>query len=203
MTLGEIGKLSDLGALGEVYTTVLHFFSDASEEVKSASAFALGNLAVGNLNKFMPMILQEIKQQPKKQYLLLHSLKEVISQESQKDGAKNLIPFAEEVWQILFNNCESEEEGTRSAVAECLGKLTMINPQKYLPSLQVSSPFSHFFPQIISTVFIFPAKPWLYLRIHSGHRGHCHQVHICDHLARVQRPLQIPPRVRGAPHQGL
>ena len=137
---------------------MLSFFSDPSEEVKSAAAFALGmssvkifgfhfffinfptltgNLAVGNLSKYMPLVLKEIKQQPKKQYLLLHSLKEVISQESQKDGAKNLIPFAEEVWSILFNNCESEEEGTRSAVAECLGKLTMINPQKYLPALQV------------------------------------------------------------------
>ena len=126
---------SDLGTGTEVYDIVLSFFGDASEEVKSSAAFALGNLAAGKLNQYVPKILQEIKQQPKKQYLLLHSLKEVINQESQKDNAKNLVPFAEEVWSILFNNCESEEEGTRSAVAECLGKLTLINPQKYLPTL--------------------------------------------------------------------
>jgi len=36
-----------------------------------------GNVSVGNLNKFLPFVLQEIESQPKRQYLLLHSLKEV------------------------------------------------------------------------------------------------------------------------------
>jgi len=138
LTLGEIGRRTDLGTTNEVFQTVLSFFSDPSEEVKSASAYALGNISVGDLKKYVPLVLAEIKQQPKRQYLLLHSLKEIISQESQKDEARNLIPFAEEIWTTLFNNSENEEEGTRNAVAECLGKLTLINPQKYLPALQVN-----------------------------------------------------------------
>ena len=36
-----------------------------------------GNVSVGNLNKFLPFVLQEIEKQPRRQYLLLHSLKEV------------------------------------------------------------------------------------------------------------------------------
>ena len=36
-----------------------------------------GNVSVGNLPKFLPFVLQEIENQPKRQYLLLHSLKEV------------------------------------------------------------------------------------------------------------------------------
>ena len=36
-----------------------------------------GNVSVGNLHKFLPFVLQEIQKQPKRQYLLLHSLKEV------------------------------------------------------------------------------------------------------------------------------
>ena len=36
-----------------------------------------GNVAVGNLSKMLPFVLQEIEKQPKRQYLLLHSLKEV------------------------------------------------------------------------------------------------------------------------------
>jgi cullin-associated NEDD8-dissociated protein 1 len=36
-------------------------------------------VAVGNLQKFLPFILSEVKNQPKRQYLLLHSLREIIS----------------------------------------------------------------------------------------------------------------------------
>lgn len=37
----------------------------------------LGNISVGNLTRFLPFVLKEIEEQPKLQYLLLHSLKEV------------------------------------------------------------------------------------------------------------------------------
>ena len=39
---------------------------------------------------------------------------------------------------MLFNHCECSEEGTRNVVAECLGKLTLIDPQTLLPKLKVS-----------------------------------------------------------------
>jgi hypothetical protein len=52
-------------------------FSHQSEEVKTAAAYSFGSLAIGNLSAFLPALLSEMKQQPKKQYLLLHALKEV------------------------------------------------------------------------------------------------------------------------------
>ena len=39
--------------------------------------FFSGNVSVGNLPKFLPFVLSEIEKQPRRQYLLLHSLKEV------------------------------------------------------------------------------------------------------------------------------
>ena len=36
-----------------------------------------GNVSVGNLPNYLPFVLAEIEKQPKRQYLLLHSLKEV------------------------------------------------------------------------------------------------------------------------------
>jgi len=46
--------------------------------MKSAAAFAIGSMSVGNLAKYLPLIINEIKQQPKRQYLLLSALKEVL-----------------------------------------------------------------------------------------------------------------------------
>ena len=37
---------------------------------------------------------------------------------------------------LLMKNCECQEEGTRNVVAECLGKLALINPIELLPKLK-------------------------------------------------------------------
>jgi len=37
---------------------------------------------------------------------------------------------------LLFENTESEEEGTRNVVAECLGKFTLISPKQLVPALK-------------------------------------------------------------------
>ena len=43
------------------------------------------DISVGNLQKYLPFVLNEIKTQPKRQYLLLHSLREVWA-EGREDG---------------------------------------------------------------------------------------------------------------------
>ena len=37
---------------------------------------------------------------------------------------------------VLMSHCECPEEGTRNVVAECLGKLTLIDPPGLLPKLK-------------------------------------------------------------------
>lgn len=38
--------------------------------------------------------------------------------------------------EVLFQHFESPEEGTRNVVAECVGKLTLVDPEILLPNLQ-------------------------------------------------------------------
>ncbi|XP_009078056.1 PREDICTED: cullin-associated NEDD8-dissociated protein 2 isoform X2 [Acanthisitta chloris] len=132
LSLAEMGRSTNLSAQRELKTVILDAFASSSEEVKSAASYALGNVSVGNLEEYVPFMLKEIGSQPKRQYLLLHSLKEVISS-SPADG---LAPYVEDIWALLFKHCECTEEGTRNVVAECLGKLTLVNPAELLPRLR-------------------------------------------------------------------
>ena len=68
---------SDLSHNNQLLTTVIASFNHNNEEVKSAASYALGNMSLGNLKVYLPFVLKEIDQAPKRQYLLLHSLKEV------------------------------------------------------------------------------------------------------------------------------
>lgn len=137
LTLGEIGKHIDLSETPELQGVILDSFSSPNEEVKSAASYALGNVSVGNLPKLLPFVLQEIDRQPKRQYLLLHSLKEIISCQSVNSNAVEILrPNMQSIWELLIKNCECPEEGTRNVVAECLGKLTLINPVELLPKLK-------------------------------------------------------------------
>jgi len=155
LTLGEIGRKADLSSRPDIYKTVLDLFAAQSEEVKSAAAFALGNISIGNVEQYIPMIITEITEQPKKKYLLLHALKEIITRYTHQEGGRGLANQSEKIWILLFENCESEgEEGTRNVVAECLGKLTLTDPYKFLPDLKnrLNSPSSHVRGTVVTAI---------------------------------------------------
>ncbi|KAM7006274.1 cullin-associated NEDD8-dissociated protein 2 isoform 1-T1 [Tautogolabrus adspersus] len=132
LCLGEVGRSGSLGGSKEVQGVILEAISSTQEEVKTAASCALGSMAVGSLNDYLPFLLKEISSQPRRQYLLLHSLKEVIS----ASPASSLSPHVESIWSLLFQHCECQEEGTRNLVAECLGKLTLVNAAQLLPRLK-------------------------------------------------------------------
>ncbi|XP_024030609.1 cullin-associated NEDD8-dissociated protein 1 [Morus notabilis] len=136
LCLGEIGRRKDLSSHPHIENIVIESFQSPFEEIKSAASYALGNIAVGNLSKYLPFILDQIDNQQKKQYLLLHSLKEVIVRQS-VDKAEFQDSSVEKILKLLFNHCESEEEGVRNVVAECLGKIALIEPAKLVPALKV------------------------------------------------------------------
>ncbi|KAK0083224.1 hypothetical protein PV325_009153 [Microctonus aethiopoides] len=139
LVIGEIGKHVDLSSIATLKNVILNSFSSHSEEVKSAASYTLGNIAMGNLPEYLPFILEEIEAQPKRQYLVLHSLKEIITcQSSSPLGVDLLQSFVPSIWLLLYRHCECTEEGTRNVVAECLGKLTLIDPVTLLPRLQES-----------------------------------------------------------------
>merc|ERR1719427_1155021 len=139
LAIGETGRGANLSKLQELKPTILTAFNHTSEEVKSAASYALGNIALGNLKEYLPFILHEIETQPRRQYLLLHSLKEVIGAQSvSPSGVAVLSQYVPSIWGQLYRHTECAEEGTRNVVAECLGRLCLMSPEALLPKLKAS-----------------------------------------------------------------
>ena len=136
LCIGEIGRrINFFNHDDDIHIKVSKSFEDQSEEVKSAAAFALGNLALGNLSKVVPYILEELSEKEERRYLLLQSLREIIVRFSKSDKQ------AKDFYEILncresiFLYCKSSKEGVRNVVAECVGRLASVNIDDMLPKI--------------------------------------------------------------------
>lgn len=133
LTLGEIGRSIDLAHQPEVFNTSLDYFSAETEELRSAAAFAAGNITIGNTHVFLPHLLKLVQSSSGKRLLALHALKEVVT--NALHGQLEIV--AELLWVPLFENSQGDD-ATRNVAAACLGKLTTAAPSRYLPQLQGS-----------------------------------------------------------------
>lgn len=132
LSLAEVGQVAGPGPQRELKAVLLEALGSSSEDVRAAASYALGRVGAGNLPDFLPFLLGQIEAEPRRQYLLLHSLREALGA-AQPDSLK---PYAEDIWTLLFQRCEGAEEGTRGVVAECIGKLVLVNPPFFLPRFQ-------------------------------------------------------------------
>jgi cullin-associated NEDD8-dissociated protein 1 len=139
----------------DVFNSAIELFASDQEDVRTAAAFAagqpfvillsaasshcaslLGNIAIGNLQLFLPYIVHLVKQDDSKRLLALHALKEVVTHTS----TSHLENLAETLWVPLFENSESADESSRGVAAACIGKLITTHPARYLPQVHVCIP---------------------------------------------------------------
>jgi len=74
--LGEIGAQNDLSSHAKLIDRLLEGFASSADDVKNTAAFALGNIAAGNLSFYLPLLLNQVKAS-QHQYLLLYALKDM------------------------------------------------------------------------------------------------------------------------------
>ena|ERR1700733_2705436 len=94
--LSSLAHHSDMSLQGDIFSNAIDHFAAEQEEMRAAAAFAagtqisfclgnftnlqhLGNIAIGNLQLFLPVIVKMVESDPKKRLLSLHALKEVRS----------------------------------------------------------------------------------------------------------------------------
>ncbi|KAL8670060.1 MAG: hypothetical protein Q9168_005379 [Polycauliona sp. 1 TL-2023] len=129
--LGEAGLR--LGASSplkpELFTK---YFSSKSQSLPRAAATALGRAGAGNIDAYLPVILSSTSQSGSSQYLSLHATKEILQFSSQ--ARANITRYTKQIWEKLL--VASQAEDNRAVGAECMGRLTVIEPKTFLPLLQ-------------------------------------------------------------------
>lgn len=109
----------------------INFFGEKSDRIPIAAAVALGRAGAGNIPVYLPVILATMSSPGANQYLLLHSIREVLQQEGTES---QIIPFASTLWNNLLT--ASQADDNRAIGAECIGRLAVLDPVTYLPQLR-------------------------------------------------------------------
>ncbi|KAI6245159.1 Cullin-associated NEDD8-dissociated protein 1, C-terminal part [Erysiphe necator] len=129
--LGEAGLcLGDKAKLSP--STFIAQFSTESDKVRLASAVALGRAGAGNIQHFLPEIIKAMSCEGNAQYLLLHSIKEIIQQAS--NNRASIMEYIQLIWNQLISLSQIDEN--KGVGAECIGRLVIISPKMYLPEIQ-------------------------------------------------------------------
>ena len=129
IVLGEIGLRmgKDFEVPPEKFLGQL---GDDSENVPIAAAVALGLAGAGNVDKFVPVIMQRL-QEGNDSYLLVHSLKEIITHSS----VESLKYYTNDMWNTLLSTAVTNDDA-KAVAAECVGRLIILDPYSFLPELQ-------------------------------------------------------------------
>ncbi|KAI9793096.1 MAG: hypothetical protein M1816_000994 [Peltula sp. TS41687] len=129
--LGEAGlRLGDASPIAA--NVFMAHFNSEGDQVPLAAAVALGRAGTGKAKKYMPAILQAMNPEGSPRYLLLHSIKEILQHAS--ETSTDISSFSSQLWNRLLEVSQSEDN--RAVGAECIGRLTIIDPKSYLSPLQ-------------------------------------------------------------------
>jgi cullin-associated NEDD8-dissociated protein 1 len=112
-------------------------FKSQSDKVRLAAALALGRAGAGNVPVYLPEILATMDKGGNTQYLLLHSIKEILQQAG--NNSTDISNDTKHIWGILLS--ASQAEDNKAVGAECIGRLAIIDPMTYMPQLQASQLF--------------------------------------------------------------
>jgi len=146
--IGEVGNKDDnsaclaLTVLGEIGLRLsakppfdMNIFTQSllakSDKVRLSAAVALGSASSGDIQQYMPVILQGLGGDSHQQYLYMHSLKEIL--QHTENSASSIVPYTQEMWTKLFAVAAAEDN--QAVGAECLGRVLQLDPPKYLQAL--------------------------------------------------------------------
>ncbi|KAL1890273.1 hypothetical protein Cpir12675_005466 [Ceratocystis pirilliformis] len=127
--LGEAGR--QLGEKSPLDPNIFFVqFRPSFDRVSLAAAFALGRAGSGDVDKYLPLILEKLNAASDMQYLLILSLKEML-----QNMSPDLMPHLKPIWSQLLTVANANLEN-RVVIAECLGRLVVLDSAFFMPKLQ-------------------------------------------------------------------
>ena len=82
-------------------------------------------------------MLKHLRKGDPLEYLLINSLRETIAEAEKKpDSHKFLGPHIQTMLPLLFQSADSKDEGVRTVVGECLGRLAFIENSTVFDGIQ-------------------------------------------------------------------
>ena len=113
--IGEIGCTNDLSGHSGLSNVVLDAIQSKTDEVRSAAAFCMGSMSVGNMQHFVPQVLSALGK-GNSQYQLLTSIKEMVSRHV-ANRTLSFKPYMSSVLPVLQDSAVHEEEAVRNMVS--------------------------------------------------------------------------------------
>ncbi|KAL8835756.1 MAG: hypothetical protein Q9170_003188 [Blastenia crenularia] len=108
------------------------YFDSKSQSLPRAAATALGRAGAGNIETYLPVIITTTSKAGSSQYLSLHAIREILQASNQVRS--DISPYTKQMWDKLL--AASQAEDNKAVGAECIGRLAVIEPKTFLPSLQ-------------------------------------------------------------------
>ncbi len=149
--LAEVGRSKDVSEYDGLVEALATALDSPVRAVGLAASYGLGSVAVGNLSKYLPYILADMNKNPKRQLLLLQAIKEIVSGQSSAGSnalrlslssslggtaAQDIAVHLDTLLPILLQHASAQDDLTRNAVSECLGRLAKIAPERIVTELQ-------------------------------------------------------------------
>jgi len=132
--VGHIGRQIDISSHGDIQQIIAGLLTSTSQDIIAAAGRALGDIAVGNVEKFLPFILENSKD-PSKQYSILNAMRQlVIGKSHTSEGINDLSKHLDKITPVLFAAKPKDAAG-QNLVAECLGRAATVAPSKIIPEL--------------------------------------------------------------------
>eukprot|EP01062_Namystynia_karyoxenos_P059015 TRINITY_DN50440_c0_g1_i1.p1 TRINITY_DN50440_c0_g1~~TRINITY_DN50440_c0_g1_i1.p1 ORF type:complete len:1332 (+),score=571.92 TRINITY_DN50440_c0_g1_i1:97-3996(+) len=161
--LGEIGRFIDLSAHPTVLPAIQQRFEHPREDVKTLAAAAYGKVTVGACQRLLPILIKNIETSERERYLFFRALKETLSRADTTNPYDPLRAECDRVLESCLNWAAASDEGIRNVVAECLGKLALLQPQqvcrRLLEQAQKAGPVSDKTTTIITSLKYSVSEP--------------------------------------------
>lgn len=137
LVLGSVGEQIACNIdLGHMYSLVMNDEIDETNRILAGET--IGKIASSNVPVYCNDLLKYVSQRydsPIVQYAFVRALKELVASSSKTE----LEPYRTAIWQTvaeLTSGSSTDNSNMNATVAECLGRLSLLAPEEFLPKLQ-------------------------------------------------------------------